>query len=76
MKNVIPLWTLRWFIALWVFSGMLIGAGAGMWFSETTFGARETFADSWFFWVGVILYFIVAGTLGRTYLRLVKLLGK
>ncbi len=54
---------------------MLIGAGAGMWFAETTFGARETIADLWFFWIGIILYFIVAGTLGRTYLKLVKLLA-
>jgi hypothetical protein len=72
MAVTLTRWKLRWFVALWVFSGVLIGAGVGFGFAESSLGAAETEIDSWLFWSGFVLYFVVAGTLGRGYLRLVR----
>lgn len=74
MAPAIRRWVLRWFVALWVFSGVLFGAGGGIWLAERLLQATETSTDSWLLWSGVVLYFLVAGTLGRDYLRLIRAL--
>ena len=68
------LWHLRWFVALWVFSGMLMGVGAGVWLAGQTMGVRAKSIYG-FSWGGVVLYFVVAGTLGQTYLKLVRFMS-
>ncbi len=65
-------WQLRWFVALWVFAGVLIGFGLGVVHSkEIPLYALGNFGWS-VFWIGVCVYLVVSGTLGRGYLRLIR----
>lgn len=74
MASSIRKWALRWLVVLWVVSGVLFGAGIGVWLAERSLQAAKTSIDLWLFWSGVVLYFVVAGTLGRGYLRLIRAL--
>ena len=71
MKGAMGRWQLRWFVALWVFFGILMGFGLGVAYS---FVISEGFGSGKgidFFWIGLVAYLIVAVTLGRAYRRLV-----
>lgn len=72
MKFPIDRWSLRWFVALWVFCGIVIGSGLGIYAAERMLGASESNFDIWLIWLGLIGYLIVSGTLGRKYLRLIR----
>ena len=69
-------WQMRWFVALWVFAGVLMGFGLGVVKSrEIPDHLLRSFGWS-VFWIGVGVYVIVSGTLGRGYLRLIQSLEK
>lgn len=77
MKQIIGLWELRWFVALFVFAGMLIGFGAGVLLRlsqsvETPFLASF---GKWILGIGLVLYLVVVATLGRGYRRLIRTLS-
>lgn len=69
MKRAIHRWTLRWFVALWVFAGFMMGLGFGLWVFA---GAEVAIVGKWVFWTFMAVYFVVSGTLGRGYLQLIR----
>ncbi len=69
MKSLISKWQLRWFVVLWVFAGFMAGFGMGMW---KVGGGDIVLVGIWTFWIAIVIYLVVAGTLGRGYLRLIR----
>lgn len=64
-------WALRWFVALDVFAGMVMGLGLGIAYAET-FSAWSGKAGTVMFFTGLALYLIIGATLGRGYLQLIR----
>ncbi len=65
-------WQLRWFVALWVFAGMMMGFGWGLEWSVRVDSSVLVVLGKSLFWIGLAVYLIVSGTLGRGYLKLIK----